>query len=316
MEAKLSEFLSGQFQPRDNQERIALAEVCATKKLHRAAAGLFAADTKLATDLEVEHRFYAICNAVMAAAGKGEDAAKLDDEERARLRHQGLDWLRADLALWTKLFESGPLGSRRTVAKKMTLWKQKPDLASVRDAAALPNLKPDEQKAFTQFWADVEALSERAEGKAQVATPDNAARHAKVATPEKPPTDTDADLLAAKSKEAEEHLRARKPELAVPLLVEVLDGRKARLGPDHRDILETMNQLGVVYWRMRQFDKSVPLFEQLLKLREAKLGRDHMETVLAAANLGVNYRDAGRLREAIALLEEAHQTTKKRPELQ
>ena len=101
----------------------------------------------------------------------------------------------------------------------------------------------------------------------------------------------------------------------MPLLVEVLAGRKARLGPDDVATLETMNQLGVVYWRLRQFEKSVPLFEQLLKLREAKHGRDHVQTVNAIANLGVNYRDAGRLKEAIALLEEAHQSAKKHPAL-
>src|SRR5260370_1132542 len=49
--------------------------------------------------------------------------------------------------------------------------------------------------------------------------------------------------------------------------------------------------------------------------REAKLGRDHLQTVHAAANLGVNYRDAGRLKEAIPLLEEAHQAAKKNAEL-
>jgi tetratricopeptide (TPR) repeat protein len=76
-----------------------------------------------------------------------------------------------------------------------------------------------------------------------------------------------------------------------------------------------MHQLGVVYWQTRQLDKSVPLFEEVLKGREAKLGRDHLQTVQAVANLGVNYRDAGRLKDAIPLLEEAHRAAKKYPEL-
>ena len=320
MEAKLPDFLSGQFQPRDNQERIALAEVCATKKLHRTAAGLFAgafaADSKLAADLEVGHRFYAICNAVMAAAGKGEDAAKLDDEERGTPPPSGPRLASRRPWLWTKLLASGPPASRRAVVEKMNLWKQKPDLASIRDAAALPNLTADEQKAFAQLWADVEALLKKAAENAPVATPSKAAENPTVAMPEKAPNDTEADLLADRLKQAEEHLRAGQPELAVPLLVEVLAGRKARLGRDDGVTLGTMNQLGVTYWRLRQFDKSVPLFEELLKLQEAKHGRDHMETVLALANLGVNYRDAGRLKEAIPLLEEAHQAAKRLPTLQ
>jgi predicted ribosomally synthesized peptide with SipW-like signal peptide len=320
MEAKLPEFLSGQLQPRDNQERIGLAGICAAKKLHRTVAGLYAeafvADSKLAADLAAGHRDNAICNAFLAAVGQGEDAAQLDDSERARLRHQGLDWLRADLALWTKLLESGPPASRRAIAEKMNHWKQDPHLASVRDAAALAKLTADEQKAFAQMWADVEALWKKAAANARVALPEKAPANAQVALPEKAAEDAEADLLAAKSKEAEKHLRAGKPELAVPLLVEILDGRKARLGPDHAVTIVAMSQLGVTYWRLRQFDKSVPLFEELLKLREAKHGRDHPETLWAVANLGVNYKDAGRLKEAIPLLEEAHQAVKRFPMLQ
>jgi hypothetical protein len=74
MEPKLPGFLRGQFQPRDNQERIGLAGVCAAKKLHRTAAGLYAgafdADSKLADDLVAECRYFAICNAVGAPPAK------------------------------------------------------------------------------------------------------------------------------------------------------------------------------------------------------------------------------------------------------
>jgi tetratricopeptide (TPR) repeat protein len=198
----------------------------------------------------------------------------------------------------------------------MNLWKQKTDLASIRDAAVLARLAADEQKAFAQLWADVEALLKKAAENAPAAMPSKAAENATTAMPEKAPNGTDADLLADKSKEAEEHLRARKPELAVPLLVEVLAGRKARLGRDDGVTLGTMNQLGVTYWRLRQFDKSVPLYEELLKLREAKHGRDHPGTLFAVANLGVNYKDAGRLEQALPLLVEAHQAAKKHAELQ
>jgi tetratricopeptide (TPR) repeat protein len=320
MEPKLPGFLSGQFQPRDNQERIGLAGVCAAKKLRRTAAGLYAgafeADSKLADDLVAEYRYFAISNAVLAAAGEGEDAAQLDDKERSRLRHQGLDWLRADLALWTKLLESGPAASRPAIAEKMNEWRREPDLASVRDSAALAKLTADEQKAFAQLWADVEALLKKAAENALVASLDKAAKDAPVAMPEKAAKDAEADLLAARSKEAEEHLRSGRPALALPLLVEVWDGRKARLGPDHPVTLGTLNQLGVTYWRLRRFDKSVPLFEELLKLHEAKHGRDHAETLWTVGNLGVNYKDAGRLKEAIPLLEEAHQAAKRFPALQ
>ena len=38
---------------------------------------------------------------------QGEDAAKLDNTERTRLRTQALDWLRADLTAGRKLLDQG-----------------------------------------------------------------------------------------------------------------------------------------------------------------------------------------------------------------
>jgi hypothetical protein len=41
-------------------------------------------------------------------------------------------------------------------------WQKFIDLAGIRDAPALANLPADEQKAFTQLWADVAALLKKA----------------------------------------------------------------------------------------------------------------------------------------------------------
>jgi tetratricopeptide (TPR) repeat protein len=76
-----------------------------------------------------------------------------------------------------------------------------------------------------------------------------------------------------------------------------------------------MNNLASGYWSARQLDKSVPLFEQTLKLQEKKLGRQHPQTQMTVANLGINYKDAGRVQEALPLLEEAFQSAKKIPTL-
>ena len=46
-------------------------------------------------------------------------------------------------------------------------WRQDTDLTGIRDAAALAKLPADEQKAYTQLWADVAALFKKAEGKAK-----------------------------------------------------------------------------------------------------------------------------------------------------
>jgi WD40 repeat protein len=88
-----------------------------------------------------------------------------------------------------------------------------------------------------------------------------------------------------------------------------------KLGPDHPETLKSMELVGYAYWRMKRFDKAIALYEQLLKLQGARYGREHAKTQRTVANLGVNHKDAGRLKEAILLLEEAHRAAKKHPDL-
>ncbi len=59
----------------------------------------------------------------------------------------------------------------------------------------------------------------------------------------------------------------------------------------------------------------MPLFEDVLKRQQAKFGRQHPNTLQMVANLGVNYKDAGRLKEAIPLLEEAYRASRTFPNL-
>ena len=238
MEAKLPAFLKGEFQPGDTKERLGLAEVCHGKKLYQNGttlfAAAFAADSKVADDLGAGYRYTAACAAALAAAGLGEDAAGLDDKERTRLREQALDWLRADLALRTKQLGTGNPADRAAVQAAVRHWQQDIELASLRDTESLTRLPTEKREAFTQLWADVAVLSKKAAENAEPALPGKATENAV------------ADLLAGKLNAANEHLRAGKPGLAVPLLVEILEVTKARLGPDHSNTLATLNQLGVV----------------------------------------------------------------------
>ena len=89
----------------------------------------------------------------MAAAGQGEDAAKLDETEKARLRRQALDWLRADLAARTNN-ESGPPPTA-TKCRPLKHSQKDGDLAGIRDAAALAKLPAEECAACEKPWSDV-----------------------------------------------------------------------------------------------------------------------------------------------------------------
>jgi serine/threonine-protein kinase len=167
LEGKLSGFLKGEYQAKDNTERLDLAEVCSAKKLYDATARLytdaFAADPKLGEDLAAQHRYNAACYASLAAAGQGQDSARLNDNERTRLRKQVLDWLRADLALRAKQVESGQPAYRAEVQRVMQHWQRDSDLAGLRDEVRLAKLPEAERNAWQALWGEVRALLERAE---------------------------------------------------------------------------------------------------------------------------------------------------------
>ncbi len=175
LEARLPKLLRGEDKVDSAPESLSVAEMCQHKKLYatgaRFSAEAFAADPKLADDLQAQHRYNAACSAALAAASQGEDAAKLNEAAMAKLRGQARDWLRADLALRTKQLESGKPADRAEVQKTMLHWQKDPDMAGIRDAAALAKLPADEQKAFTQLWADVATLLKKAEEKGNPGPP-------------------------------------------------------------------------------------------------------------------------------------------------
>src|SRR5262245_60170111 len=91
-------------------------------------------------------------------AGGGEDASQLDDAERARLRRQALGWLRADVALHKKRLETGKPADRAAVRDALREWQDDPDLAGIRDSAAVAALPAEDRIAIGALWAEVAAL--------------------------------------------------------------------------------------------------------------------------------------------------------------
>jgi hypothetical protein len=146
---------------------MALAWLCQQehKKLYAAAARYyaeaFAAQPGLADDLRDESRYSAACAAACAGCGQGEDAGRLDDQERARLRRQALTWLRADLAQHASTVEKGAPEARANVQRKLQHWQDDTDFAGVR-GEALAKLPEAERQTWQQLWDEVEALRQRA----------------------------------------------------------------------------------------------------------------------------------------------------------
>jgi hypothetical protein len=152
------------------EDRLAFARTAYDHKRFAFAARLWAdpseSEGQFGQSRPIPHRYNAARAAALAAAGQGQGEPPLDDKGRARLRKQALDWLRADLALWTGQLESGQPAARTAVQKTMKHWQEDTDLAGVRDAAALAKLPVAERAAFTTLWANVAALVQQAEEKA------------------------------------------------------------------------------------------------------------------------------------------------------
>ena len=88
----------------------------------------------------------------------------LPNQQLKQLRQQAPAWLRPAQAGHTRLREaaSGQPLVRITQTEALAA-----NLVCIRDKAALGKLPPDEQKVFTQLWADVAALLKRAEASAK-----------------------------------------------------------------------------------------------------------------------------------------------------
>jgi tetratricopeptide (TPR) repeat protein len=176
LDAKLPQVLKGEVEPADVAERLGLAELCQLpcKSLYAAAArfyaGAFAEQPKVADDLQAQHRYNASCAATLAGCGQGKDADQSDDKERARLRRQALEWLRADLAAYRRLLEKEPDKAFPLIVQRMQHCLADIDFAGVRGSQALAGLPEAERQAWQHLWADVADTLARAQGKT---APDN-----------------------------------------------------------------------------------------------------------------------------------------------
>jgi tetratricopeptide (TPR) repeat protein len=170
LEGRLPALLRGQAKPAGAAERLALAQLCqGHRQLYSASARFyaeaFAEQPRLAQNPQAGHRYDAACAAALAAGGHGKDAAKPDDQTRARLRRQALAWLRADLTAWALLAEKAAPQARQQARRRLRHWRQDPDLGGLRDKAELARLPEAERRACRELWAEVDALLRRAQPK-------------------------------------------------------------------------------------------------------------------------------------------------------
>ena len=164
---RLAKVLNGEA-PKDNAERLTLAQHAFNEKLYSASAQLWTeamkADPKLARDRTTDHRYKAARSALLAAAGTGKDNPAPDEAVKAKFRKQALDWLKAELSAWKREAMIIEPGTKERVSTTLANWKQDADLASIRDTRELAKLPEGEQKEWQSLWADADALLKRTQG--------------------------------------------------------------------------------------------------------------------------------------------------------
>ena len=177
---KLQAFRQGDWQPLDNNERLALLGICESEALYAAASRLcadaFAADPDLAERLTTQClrraaqesnksnrtealisgiRYRAARCAALAGYGLGKDGSQLGAAERAHSRRKALEWLRTDLLVLSETLDGGLPADRGLAKELLTLWQDEPDLAGLREPARLKMLAADERKVCLDLWAEV-----------------------------------------------------------------------------------------------------------------------------------------------------------------
>jgi hypothetical protein len=157
----LPAFLAGAYQPHDADERLAMTGACQSLERHVAHARLWADAYAAGPSLASASRRYAVCAAALAGCGHGSDAANLGEADRQRLRARARQWIRAEMT--DALDESrrrnaGDNVTPRPHAAVIKAWLTSPDLAGVRDAAALAGLPAEEAREWAALWQEAASV--------------------------------------------------------------------------------------------------------------------------------------------------------------
>jgi serine/threonine protein kinase/tetratricopeptide (TPR) repeat protein len=181
LDARLKAVIGGE-KPKDNAERLALAERAYDTQHYALAARLWGEalenDPTLANDRQAQHRYSAACAAALAASESRAGQVGADppvpptDAERASFRNQALDYLQAELDLWTKILESANEQQRSATAQTLAHWQNDTDLASLR-GDEIDTLPEPEHAPWRALWDQVEALRQLAVGEVKQATKEN-----------------------------------------------------------------------------------------------------------------------------------------------
>ena len=93
--------------------------------------------------------------------------------------------------------------------------------------------------------------------------------------------------------EVVQHIRAGDPREGIPKAREALRVREQALGPMHRDVAESLNNLGVLLQFTGDYAGARPLFERAIAIWEIVQGPHHLDVATGVNNLAGLYRRSG-----------------------
>jgi tetratricopeptide (TPR) repeat protein len=99
--------------------------------------------------------------------------------------------------------------------------------------------------------------------------------------------------------------RAGKYDEALSLAERVPEIRERLLGPDHREVADSLNDLAILYHYKGEYAKAEPLFQRALAIWEKVLGPEHPDVAASLNNLANIHRDKGEYAKAEPLYRRA-----------
>ncbi|MBW4508266.1 MAG: tetratricopeptide repeat protein [Scytonematopsis contorta HA4267-MV1] len=93
-------------------------------------------------------------------------------------------------------------------------------------------------------------------------------------------------------------------ELALPWSEQFVSVVKSRLGENHPDYAQSLNNLANLYYDQGKYDEAEPLYREALSLRKRILGENHPDYAQSLNNLANLYYDQGKYDEAEPLYRE------------
>lgn len=74
-------------------------------------------------------------------------------------------------------------------------------------------------------------------------------------------------------------------QLIIPMYEELLQIIKAKLGPEHPNVVTVLNNLAVLYSNMGGYEEALSLYQRALEINEKVLGPNHPNTIIVRNNL-------------------------------